>query len=176
MATTLTQEQIDDLLNEKVVNIGADYFLRLRTEPDQWTDLNDFDCYGTFAPVERDRYYGGAKERPQGFDGMAEIIRTYSGDGMWWQPPADLKDEWYKPENAHKWRQMRNTIREILDFGFVVYVLELCHGTDAYDRHIVVDYSTLGGMEPLMDSEYQRDVVRDLVAEIALPTQDTLMN
>lgn len=55
----------------------------------------------------------------------------------------------------------------INDYDFVVVTLELCDGTDAYGRPIVVKAESLGGNEwDCMSEPYGAELVADLVTEL----------
>ena len=56
---------------------------------------------------------------------------------------------------------------DLCEFGFVVVTLELCDGTDAYGRPIVVKAESLGGNEwDCMSEPYGAELVADLVTEL----------
>ena len=144
------------------LEIGDGRTLRLRIETDQEHDIyGDSDWYGSLEWVRNDRDYVGAynTRRPDGFDGRARVIETDSHNGrLWWQPPVDVVDA--------QAGAMRATIVDLVRFGYVGVILELCDGTDAYGRPIVVDSSSLWGIEWDMDSAYLAEIVSELVAEV----------
>lgn len=165
MATiTLSNEQLNKLAMFDTIELDNGYFMRLLEMPDHHTEINDFDCYGKVSWCARNPYTGHYSPRPEGFDGMAEIVRTYNGEGAWWQPPADLRDTWN--EDTPLRNKLRTTVREILDYGFRALVLELLKGRDAYGNHIVVAYSNTNGIEPLMDRADVASVVSDMVYDL----------
>ena len=138
--------------------------LRLREEPDNDTSLNDWDCYGK---VEWLSGYG-SRNRPEHFNGMAEIMRTHR-ENYWWQPPSFDKQsiaQWYSDSEYRN--SLRNQVREILDFGFRVLILEVCSGEDAYGNPIVKDYTTIGGVEPLIDDTTTEGYVYDMILELGI--------
>jgi hypothetical protein len=96
---------------------------------------------------------------------MAEKVSTQS-DTFWWQPPDDLRKGWVTYE--HK-ATLRQAVQDILNYGYQVFVVELCKGVDAYGRPVVVDYGSLGGIEPFMSDEDKGETVRDIVYEMNVP-------
>ncbi len=166
MTTTTTKETAHNvvLYGESGYDLPNGKTIRLREEPDHDTRINDWDCYGK---VEHLNGYG-SRNRPQHFTGMAEIVRTHS-EQYWWQPPCTDKEDvsrWYSDSEYRN--TLRNTVREILDFGFQTYVLEICEGEDAYGNPIVQDYTTLGGIEPLVSNETKEDYVYDMMFELGI--------
>lgn len=156
----LTAEQLQDLASDGHVRLSDDIIVQWKELPDEDTRINDYDCYGKVEwrkpdPYRRDR-------RPKGFDGMAEIVWGYN-EAYWWQPPADLRSGWHNYEHKD---HLRNCVREILAFGFYVYKVELCKGEDAYGNPIVVDYATIGGIEPLIDNDDKASYLADLICEL----------
>lgn len=161
----ITKELLEDLADGKTVEYG-DYLLRVSEQPDYNTELNDFDCYGKVVPAVSHRYRANVSDRPEDFDGMAEIVWTYS-DRFWWQPPNwDKETRRYWHTHPEYRSALREAVRNILDFGFVCYVLEVCDKkTDAYGKNIVLSYSSIGGCEPLMNDSDKVSVISDLVYE-----------
>lgn len=154
----LTDEQIKDLAMSGQIELDNGDVVRFTEEPDEDTRVNDFDCYGK---VEDTWGRRGRTERPDGFDGMAEKIHT-GRDEFWWQPPDDLRSGW---DTSEVRSAMRDIVREILTYGFSIYCVELCRGVNAYGDPIVVDFATMGGIEPLDDDD-KVSYVADLVAEL----------
>ena len=152
------------------IEIGNGYTARLSLDFDDVCTINDFDCYGKVFHVARNTWNGSHADRPEGCDGMAEIITYGRGDAVWWQPPSFDKEDrrrWYED---HEYRTMlRRQVTDILAFGFHILRLEICQGTDAYGRPIVVDYSVIGGIEPFCDAETLASYVRDLAYDIEVP-------
>jgi hypothetical protein len=63
--------------------------------------------------------------------------------------------------------RLKVTGDDLCEFGFVVVTLELCDGTDAYGRPIVVKAESLGGNEcDCMSEPYGAELVADLVTEL----------
>lgn len=162
----LSYEQLQDLVDGKHVALNDNVFLRAKQEPDYYTTINDFeDCYGKIAPVTYSPYTGRARSRPDGFDGKAHIIRSHHSDPVWWQPPADFGTDPNLLNNT------KNIVREILDFGFYCWVVEMCDGKDAYGNAIVRDYQSICGIEPLLETDDTMLIICDVVNEL-LATYD----
>ena len=138
--------------------------VRYRLEPDETASLDDFDCYGKTQwsrRQDRDIWINGdprVSVRPDGFDGAARILISDRSNDLWWQPPAD----WHTL-TADVQKQMIRLIDDILNFGFSTLVLEHCSGKNAYGSPIVVNYQTVGGIEPLADDAYLLTVVEDML-------------
>jgi hypothetical protein len=138
---------------------------RLRLSPDDLTfsDMETPDGLGTVAWVD-DR--DGRGERPRDFTGNAEKLPIGRGDRVWWEPPRDV------PRSHPSFRDMRTTVRDILEFGYTVVILEHCDGTDAYGRAIVRDVASLGGVEPSPTSDYLAEILADLALELGYDADD----
>jgi hypothetical protein len=124
------------------VHVGP-FRVTLGREPDTHTRINDFDAYGTVAPVERDPYICHDAPRPDGFTGNAEKLHLPDGERYWWEPPLDFFDV-----TVAQWRtdrKLRDSIRplviEILTWGFDVYTMRL-EGPD------IDIYDALGAVDP----------------------------
>lgn len=160
----MNNEQIKELVSNKTFDLPNGLVLNLKEQPDDYTTIEDFvDCYGKVVQRNRHRYSGYGEQRPYEFDGKAEVIRTFDCE-WWWQPPSDITKE--------QIATMRSTVREILDWGFKTLVLEVCEGKDAYGKDIVRDYTTLGGIEPLLDDDYTIDIVQDMVQDLDMAVRD----
>jgi len=59
-----------------------------------------------------------SKDRPDAFNGNAEIIKRDRRDNMWWQPPADVK------RGTESFTNLRRFICDALDYGYVGVVVE----------------------------------------------------
>lgn len=149
------------------IPISDDCFLRLRDEPDLHTTISDFkDCYGEVYPTARDRDTGLRKERPSTFNGAARLIITNDGS-WWWQPPKELIESKSEPvKNAMILNAISATIKDILNYGFTTYILELCKGADAYGKPIVVAYACLSGVEPFIPSADMAWMLTDLYDDL----------
>ena len=155
----ITKEQAEQLVDNGTLQLDDGRVLRFREDADNDTTINDYDYLGKVAPIGRREYQ---PTRPEGFDGMAEKIST-QGDTFWWQPPDDLRKGWLdNPLRA----TLRQSVQDILNYGYQVFIVELCHGTDGYGKPIVVDYGTLGGIEPFMGDDDKADYLMDIVFEI----------
>lgn len=156
----LHNDQLKELVATQSLELPDGMTLRLRDEPDEFCTINEFsDCYGKVVFRDRNRYSGHGQNRPDDFDGRAEVVRTFS-DEFWWQPPSDVTKE-HLPT-------LRNTVREILDWGFKTLVLEICEDTDAYGKSIVRDYTMLGGIEPMLDDKYIMELLVDMVQDLGI--------
>lgn len=148
------------------VEVEDGLLLRLKIEPDFETSIEDFDCYGKIAPVTGSRYggklgiVGGFDDRPDGFDGGAEIISGRDGR-YWWQPPTDIPIE----RGSDEWRKYRQSIADLIEFGFVVVAIQVCDGTDYFGNPIVVDVENLCGVDSI-DSDYVHTIVTELLHEL----------
>lgn len=132
------------------VEIG-DRTWTLRLEPDECTSImagDDGDWFGELAWGETNRETGW-EHRPATMNGRArKVSRSRDGD-VWWQPPADVADEMLDT--------MAATIRDILEYGYTVVMLETDDGRTA----------AIDGVEPFPDGASMADVVGNLVWEIA---------
>jgi len=133
--------------------------LRLSVEPDDIDPFREWECYGRVAPVERDRY-GDQAERPDGYNGNAEIL-SYGHGSVWWQPSPDGPKR-----GTPEFKRERSHVRDLLEYGMCGLVLELCNGTDAYGRPVVVRTASLWAIEPFPEHEYVTTILRDLWSEI----------
>lgn len=162
----MSEDQLRTLATSERLDLPSGGFLRITTEPDHYTTVNDFGCYGRVEWSHRKNYMGYAI-RPEGFDGAAEKLDTDRGSVLWWQP--------YTPDKAarRQWhtdpeyrRTMRRLVRDIVAYGFQVWRVEYCHGTDAYGRDVVRDFATLGGIDPGTDLGDELGYLSDLVAQL----------
>lgn len=134
--------------------------LRLKVTGDEHASINNYDSDGKIEYVrDRRNDYGYPPQRPAGFDGAAVKI---SDGSIWWQPC-----EGAVYETPEAFRRDKQRIADLCEFGFVVVTLELCDGTDAYGRPIVVKAESLGGNEwDCMSEPYGAELVADLVTEL----------
>lgn len=159
--TLLSQEQLHDLANGKNVLLSNGMTLRARQEPDEDTSISDYeDCYGLIEFFKRSAYLDEPETRPDHFDDNAEIIHFHRDPPAWWQPPADIVG------NENLMSNTRRILREIVDFGFSRWVLELCDGYDAYGKNVVRDYESVGGVEPLLSDDDLIWTLNDLAHEL----------
>lgn len=170
----------DTLATKGSVNLPDGRLLRLIETPDHDTRINDFECYGRVEQCFTDRSTGLTTERPKGFDGMAEKVWDCSGVAYWWQPTPRLwgiePADWLA--NTDLRRQSRQEVIDLLSFGFKVITLELCDGTDFYNRPIVTAAVSLGGVECMVSlrepdataigSSQLADIANDLASELGI--------
>lgn len=158
----LTDEQRHNLAADHTLTLDDGRTLKVTFGPDYDTQINDFDCYGKIAPVNRRNTWNayGPAARPEGFDGAAEIIDR----DWWWQPPlfdkADRRQWHTTPEYR---RALRQTVSDLIRYGFQTVTLEVCQGTDAYGRDIVLDYAVTGGHEASLDATDVADILDDMI-------------
>ena len=132
---------------------GDGYQLKLISEGDNHSHINDYDCYGKIA-------WGGSV-RPHEFDGSAEVIKR-SGDGrLWWLPYRE----------GHKvFTDCRATVIEIAEYGFQCYGLELWGpALDARDCLHTTRLQSVWrcGIEPVLtDTEIASGVIEELLASL----------
>lgn len=124
----------------------------LKLEPDQDTSIMDGDAGDWFGELAWDgpRNAYGWPTRPDGMDGRARKLTRDRDAAIWWQPPADVTE----PDLL---RTMARQIRDILEYGYTVVVLETSDGRSV----------AIGGVEPFADRDYMADIVGSLVDEIA---------
>lgn len=140
--------------------------LRLVIESDDMDPFAEYgaDCYGRIEWADDPRLRGeyGYSVRPDGMDGNAERLHT-GRDAYWWQPPADGPKR-----GTDEFEMARQLVRDLLEYGMSVAIVEVCQGEDAYGRPIVVGSSALGGIEPAsaIDPAILRDVVEDAIANV----------
>lgn len=168
----------DDLLDEKTVDLSDGRKLRLSEEPDYFTSIDDYDCYGKLAHIPRHRREHPV--RPDGFDGFARKVWTHDGECFWWQPPDDLRTA--KRESVYieaadgtihrhpeAYRdpvgQMERTVRDLLAYGFLVLRVQVLEACSCCRQERMIGSSVLGGIEAMADRQYMLDMVADLVTE-----------
>lgn len=159
----LTPEQIAELADDgDVLKLDDGRMLRLRLAVDEDTSINDFDGFGkTEQYSHRYIYEEGRAQRPSNFTGNSEKVQISRGDWIWWEPPTNGPKR-----GTPEFVEFRQQVRDLLECGFYVVTLELCDGTDAYGRPIVVDMTSLGGVDDV-SSKYLPEVVADIAWEIA---------
>jgi hypothetical protein len=158
-----------DLVMDNEYFLPTGHVLRFTEEQDTDTSVNDFECYGRVeyvaTPYDRN---GMRRERPEGFDGLAEKIVTPRGDTYWWQPTLDL---WgIEPAVWHTDPELRSinlsTVMNILTYGFVLYTVELFRPCGECGTEKLVAWEAMGGNEPFMNRGDVADVVSDLIARL----------
>lgn len=158
----LTSDQIAQLSHDgSVLKLDDGRILRLRVEVDEDTTINDDDFYGKTEAYSH-RYIGeeGHTKRPTDFTGNAQKIEVDRGYWMWWEPPTDGPKR-----GTPEFTKLRHQVTDLLRDGFKGVVLELCQGTDAYHRPIVVDVAQLWGIDST-DDGYLVEIVSELWGEI----------
>lgn len=84
-----------------------------RSEVDQDTSIfDDGDWCGEL------KWTRITQDRPDGFDGGAEILVRHGYSRLWWQPPADVK------RGTENFTNLRRYICDALDYGYVGVVVE----------------------------------------------------
>lgn len=164
---TTEPESTLDAIADELVDDGDTWeledgrMLRLRIVPDEGMNpFDEYEIYGKVVPVEYNRSRERAN-RPDGFDGNAEKLwPPQNGDQIWWQPPPDIK------RTDPGFNKLREMVMDLAAFGMCAFMLELCDGTDAYGRSIVVNVASLGGVEPFPTDEYKREIVSELLSEV----------
>jgi hypothetical protein len=162
MQTTLDLSALAD--DGDTLELDDGRMLRLRVRHDEFFSINDFDCYGETEPYShRYDYDEQYAPRPAHFTGNAEKIECDRGYWIWWEPPADAPKR-----GTDEFARFRSHVIDLIRDGFYVVTLELCEGTDAYGRPIVVDMASIGGcaFEHGPDGYKPADVVRDLIVEV----------
>lgn len=160
----LTEDQARTLAAGDQLEIGDGAVLRLVQEPDDFTTINDFDCYGR-CEWSRNTYRGAV--RPDGFDGCAEMIGAEHYSTLWWQPPTTTKEDRRQWHTDLEYRRaLRQLVRDITNYGFSYFRLEYCVGADAFGALIVRDFVTVGGVEPCVRADDMVEFVLDLAADL----------
>src|ERR1035437_10345370 len=111
--------------------------LRLKIEVDQDTSINDSDVYGHVEQYSHDYIRDGHEPRP--------------ADGP--------------KRGTLEFGTFRRQVRDLLEMGFSGVTLELCSGTDAYGRPIVINVASLWGIDSF-EGGYLFEVVAELAAEV----------
>ena len=157
---TVTEEQIGKLAtacygSSESITTDDGTVYRLNVEIDEYTTVEDYECYGRFG-WGRDNDYGSV--RPDGFSGRARILTRDHHSKYWWEPHPEVPDDKLDIE--------QRSVRELVENGFYGLVLERCEGTDHYGKPIVRDSASLWGIEGNCDESYAREIVSDLLAEL----------
>lgn len=159
----ITRDELSDLIDKARQGSAEHDFddgttLRVTVETDHDTNLDDFDCYGTFADANASHWRGFKNvQRPEGFDGNAEKL-WYGNDGPWWWQPSPDGPKRGTPEFARE----RDHIRELLAFGFVGVIVALRETCDCCDHAHETESDSLWGIDSL-DDDYGIDIVADML-------------
>jgi len=162
VTATLTKLDLSSLTDDgDTLTLDDGRVLRLKIECDQDATINDFgDCYGISGYVENGRRNDyGYYPRPEGFTGNSEKLWWGNDGPWWWEPPTDVK------RSDPVFKSLRDSVRELLEFGFKGVVLELCEGKDYYGKQIVINSASLWGCDSV-DAPYLQEIVRELADEM----------
>jgi hypothetical protein len=140
----------------EAMEIGDGYSLLLRSESDYDCSIADWETSGKlqWAPSQ--------SQRPDGFDGSAEILDRERGEVLWWQPYREGR----KVYNTNADRLY--ALRSVRD-GFMGLLLDL-HGpaSGIITTHRVKEASaSVWGLESWLSAEEIANVVVELLAEVA---------
>lgn len=141
----------------------GDWLIRCKVEPDD-IPVQDLWCDDAYGPISEHCYdycHDGNTPRPDTMDGSAVKIQVDRGYWTWWQAPPGF------PIHSEEWRKLRSSVRDLLEFGFQQVGVELCHGSDAYGRPIVVDCAWLGGVDTT-EQEYLASLIHDLLLDLPM--------
>lgn len=163
--TELDLSGFDDDGNVLELEDGSELRVRFEQDDQGINNLRDHgDCWGDtewFDDRPYGDYVGQRRERPSGFDGNAEKLHVGQGySACWWQPPEDV------PRSSEHFAELRQNVKDLLEYGFQGIILEHVRDMDAYSRGIVVNVASLWGIEPFPTREYRAEVIRDLVDEV----------
>lgn len=134
MRTNLLADLTDD---GDVIELSDRHRLRLSITPDEYTSINDFDCYGRVYEGLPQVNYPGYETRPKGFDGAARKIGRHRD--VWWQPPADATET------------LAHLLDDLLEYGFLcvsLSLLEVVQDSLGNEHEVVVASQGYGGIEP----------------------------
>lgn len=138
--------------------LGNGLVLRLIVDPDEHASiLDEEDWCGKLEPISGSNWFDYPPTRPNGFDGRARKLRVGpSGDGWWWQPPADLADE-HLTETAR-------SITDLMEGGYYVITAEwLLASSDTAE--IDLGGASIGGVECSADGEYLQTLIESQIEE-----------
>jgi hypothetical protein len=149
----LTPDSILELIQQQSLDLANGYSLELSCSPDDCCTIDEFETYGK---VEWSR----SRQRPQGFDGSAEVLIRNPCERLWWQP--------YR-EGKQVYKDCRFAVCEILEYGFYVYTVSL-HGPaldGAGNSHTVCLVSdSIGAIEPLLNDKQLLPIIDDLLSNL----------
>jgi hypothetical protein len=144
---------------------GRVFVIKLHTEHDPDSSINDYESYGQLSKWERDNDYGS--QRPHGFGPLARIIARDRGSTLWWQP---LPEVWGtpKPWDGRTFEADWIIAKALFEDGFHQVGVSL-HETviDSFggDHEVEVRSTWIGGVDSTA-REYMRDIVSDLLADL----------
>lgn len=161
----VTDDIIDALDDDgDEVEVGR-YTVRLHIEPDHETNINDYDSYGSFAGSYRYTDSESRTRRPDGYDGAARKMQVGRGDWVWWQPPADIKNDREATDT------LSHLVRDLIECGFTsvgLTVHETVLDSQGGSHRVEVTSAWLGAIDSIRDKAYKRSIIEDLFLE--LPT------
>jgi len=163
----MTKLDLSDLRDDgDTVDLPDGRTLRVRIVVDEDHSVTDEEFWGEFEWVRGSRWDDHTR-RPDGFDGNAEIFDRDHGSVLWWQPPRGDYALSYG-RGTKEFAEFRQSVRDLLNYGFKGVIVELLDGFDAYQRPIVTQSESLWGIDSVEDGALAY-VVADLVAEMHLP-------
>ena len=131
---------------------------RVSIKPDSDSTINDYDSDGRYEWVGRDPH----TQRPDTFDGCAMKLWTDS-DAFWWQP---YDSAWWHGLTPIERLHERSRIANLVTYGFVGVVVELERLCEMGHWH-GVEVASLWSVEwDATETNYGREIVADLVAEL----------
>lgn len=144
---------------------GREFVIKLHTEHDPDTSINDYESYGQLSGWTRDSDWGS--RRPNGFGPLARIICRDRGSTMWWQP---LPEVWGtpKPWDGPTFEADWIIAKALFEDGFAQVGVSLHETvTDSLggEHHVEVRSAWIGGVDSTA-AEYMRDLVSDLLADL----------
>ena len=162
MTMTATDLDLSTLMeNGDTLTLEDGRVLRLKIEPDYDASINDFDCYGQVWENSLPRNEMGYYTRPSTFTGNAEKL-SWGNDGpWWWEPPTDVS------RSDEMFRSLRDSVIQLLAYGFSGVMLELCKGNDYYGKLIVVNSVSLWGVDDATGGAIV-DILADLADELGV--------
>ena len=150
---------VDGLMKSErnTVTVGG---LRIEVTLEQDTDSNLRDWCGELADVPARSYNSG--QRPDHFNGNAEVVKSDRWGRTWWQPPADVSRGTAAFANMRE--MVRGWFRDDWHYiGVVVAVSKLCPCCDQLQE---VDEQSVWGIESTCGKYHIAEVVADLLAGI----------
>jgi hypothetical protein len=144
---------------------GRVFVIKLHTEHDPDSSINDYESYGQLSTWTRDGFCGST--RPRGFGPLARIICRDRGSTLWWQPTPELwgtPKPWDGPTFEADWI----IAKTLFEDGFYQVGVSLHETvTDSLGGEHVVEVCSawLGGVDSA-EGEWLRDIVSDLLADL----------